>query len=74
VIHSDQGSQVTNREWQVFLNQHYRKPSMSHRGNCHDNTVAESFFHLPKRDRMRRRPDQARDAARQDNFVYIELF
>jgi putative transposase len=36
MIHSDQGSQFTSREWQVFLGQHNLEASMSRRGNCHD--------------------------------------
>jgi putative transposase len=50
MIHSDQGSQFTSREWQVFLGQHNLEASMSKRGNCHDNAVAESFFQLLKRE------------------------
>ena len=74
MIHSDQGSQFTSREWQVFLAQHNLEPSMSRRGNCHDNAVAESFFQLLKRERIRRRTYLTRDAARQDVFEYIEMF
>lgn len=55
MIHSDQGSQFTSREWQVFLGQHNLEASMSRRGNCHDNAVAEDFFQLLKRERIRRR-------------------
>lgn len=73
-IHSDQGSQFTSREWQTFLRQHNLEPSMSRRGNCHDNAVAESFFHLLKRERVRRRTYPTREAARRDVFEYIELF
>ena len=47
---------------------------MSRRGNCHDNAVAESFFHLLKRERIRRRTYSTRDSARQDVFDYIEMF
>ncbi len=47
---------------------------MSRRGNCHDNAVAESFFHLLKRERVRRRIYRARDDARQDVFYTIEMF
>ncbi len=50
------------------------EPSMSRRGNCHDNAVAESFFQLLKRERIRRRTYPTREAARQDVFEYIELF
>jgi putative transposase len=74
MIHSDQGSQFTSREWQVFLCQHNLDASMSRRGNCHDNAVAESFFQLLKRERIRRRTYLTREAARQDVFDYIEMF
>jgi len=73
-LHSDQGSQFTSREWQSFLHQHNLEPSMSRRGNCHDNAVAESFFQLLKRERIRRRTYPTRDDARRDVFEYIELF
>ncbi|MEJ2020259.1 MAG: IS3 family transposase, partial [Maritimibacter sp.] len=66
MVHSDQGSQFTSREWQLFLRQHNLEPSMSRRGNCHDNAVAESFFQLLKRERIRRRTYPTREAARQD--------
>ncbi len=55
MIHSDQGSQFTGKEWQSFLSKHNLVASMSTRGNCHDNAVAESFFQLLKRERIRRR-------------------
>jgi putative transposase len=73
MIHSDQGSQFTCREWQVFLGQQNLEASMSRRGNCHDNAVAESFFQLLKRERIRRRTYLTREAARQDVFDYIEM-
>jgi len=47
---------------------------MSRRGNCHDNAVAESFFNLLKRERIRRRAYKTRAEARQDVFDYIEMF
>jgi len=74
MIHSDQGSQFTGGEWQSFLRKHNLVASMSRRGNCHDNAVAESFFQLLKRERVRRRTYLTRDAARRDVFEYIEMF
>ena len=74
MVHSDQGSQFTGGEWQSFLAKHNLIASMSRRGNCHDNAVAESFFQLLKRERIRRRTYLTRDAARQDVFDYIEMF
>ena len=74
IIHSDQGSQFTSFEWQDFLRAHNLEASMSRRGNCYDNAVAESFFHLLKSERIRRKIYASRKEARQDVFNYIELF
>ncbi len=70
----DQDSQYTNHEWQAFLKQHGLEGSMSRRGNCHDNAVAESFFQLLKRERIHRHIYTTREAARSDVFNYIEMF
>ena len=74
LIHTDQGSQYTSRDWTAFLRAHNIEHSMSRRGNCHDNAVAESFFNLLKRERVRRRTYKTREPARQDIFDYIEMF
>ena len=74
LVHSDQGSQFTSIDWASFLKQHNLQHSMSRRGNCHDNAVAESFFNLLKRERIRRRTYKTRDEARRDVFDYIEMF
>ena len=71
---SDQGSQFTSGEWLSFLKQHNLEASMSRRGNCYDNAVAESFFQLLKRERIRRKTYATRDDARRDVFEYIEMF
>ncbi|MBW3097187.1 IS3 family transposase [Pseudohoeflea coraliihabitans] len=74
LIHSDQGSQFTSMDWTSFLRAHNLQHSMSRRGNCHNNAVAESFFNLLKRERIRRRTYKTRAEARQDVFDYIEMF
>jgi putative transposase len=74
LVHSDQGSQFTRMEWASFLKHHNPEPSMSRRGNCHDDAVAESFFNLLKRGRIRRKVYRTRAEARQDMFDYIEMF
>ena len=74
IIHSDQGSQFGSHDWRDFLKTHRLTPSMSRRGNCHDNAVAESFFQLLKRERIRRRVYATREQARADIFDYIEMF
>lgn len=47
---------------------------MSRRGNCHDNAVAESFFQLLKRERIKRRIYVTREQARSEVLNYIEMF
>ena len=74
VVHSDQGCQFTGHEWQTFLRDHNLISSMSRRGNCHHNAVAESFFQLLKRERIRRRIYTPRSDPRSDVFNYIEMF
>ena len=63
LIHSDQGSQFTSMEWATFIRAHNLAHSMSRRGNCHDNAVAESFFSSLKRERIRRRTYKTREEA-----------
>ncbi|MCC0317048.1 IS3 family transposase [Pseudomonas aeruginosa] len=74
MVHSDQGSQFTSSDWQSFLKVHRMVPSMSRRGNCHDNAVAESFFSVLKKERIKRRIYPTRAAAASDVFDYIEMF
>jgi putative transposase len=74
LVHSDQGCQFTGHAWQTFLRDHNLVSSMSRRGNCHDNAVAESFFQLLKRERVRRQIYLTRQDARADVFNYIEMF
>ncbi|HHV2805425.1 TPA: IS3 family transposase [Escherichia coli] len=74
LVHSDQGSQYTSHEWQSFLKSYGLEGSMSRRGNCHDNAVAESFFQLLKRERIKKKIYGMREEARSDIFDYIEMF
>ncbi|MNG41020.1 Integrase core domain protein [compost metagenome] len=55
MIHSDQGSQYSSSDRQSFLRANNLVGSMSRRGNCHYNAVAESFFQLLKRERIKRK-------------------
>ncbi len=74
MVHSDQGSQYTSQDWQALLKTHGLQGSMSRRGNCHDNAVAESLFQLLKRERIKRKIVSTRAYARSDIFDYIEMF
>ncbi|OED45082.1 hypothetical protein ACH42_05785 [Endozoicomonas sp. (ex Bugula neritina AB1)] len=48
--------------------------SMSHKGNCWDNAVAESFFHTLKTELTHHEDFKTREEAQQAIFEYIEVF
>jgi putative transposase len=74
IIHSDQGSQFYSDDFARWCKEHQLVPSMSRRGNCYDNAVAESFFNNLKKERVKRKIYAAREEARSDIFDYIEVF
>lgn len=73
-VHADQGSQYGSDEWHRFCCEHNLMPSMSRKGNCWDNAVAESFFSSLKKERIKKRIYKTRVLARADIFDYIEMF
>ena len=73
LIHSDQGAQYGSDGWLRFCRSHGLTPSMSRRGNCHDNAVAESFFSSLKKERIGRKIYRTRTEARAELFDYIEV-
>jgi putative transposase len=73
-IHSDQGSQFGSDAWRRFCHAHHLEPSMSRRGNCWDNAVAESFFSSLKKERIKKRIYKTREIATAEIDEYIEMF
>ncbi|HRX83045.1 MAG TPA: IS3 family transposase [Pirellulaceae bacterium] len=74
IIHSDQGSQYGSDDWRRFCRSNKLEPSMSRRGNCWDNAVAESFFGSLKKERIKKRIYRDRRQATNDISDYIESF
>jgi putative transposase len=74
VIHSDQGCQYSSDDWRRFCRTNRLEPSMSRRGNCWDNAVAESFFSSLKKERIKKRIYKNRELANADLSDYIESF
>ena len=74
IIHSDQGSQFGSDDFVRWCKDNQLVPSMSRRGNCYDNAVAESFFSHLKKERIKRKIYLTRDEAKSDIFDYIEIF
>jgi putative transposase len=71
--HSDRGSQYTCAEYTAVLAAHGMLASMSRKGDCWDNAVAESFFATLERELIARRDWRTRAEARQAIFQYIEI-
>jgi putative transposase len=74
IIHSDQGSQFGSDEFNRWCKDNRLSPSMSRRGNCWDNAVAESFFSSLKSEQIKKRIYQTRAQAKSEIFDYIESF
>lgn len=74
IIHSDQGSQFSSDDFARWCRDHRLTPSMSRRGNCYDNAVAESFFSSLKKERVKRKIYATREEAKSEIFEYIEVF
>ncbi|MEO1595087.1 MAG: IS3 family transposase [Pseudomonadota bacterium] len=74
IIHSDQGSQYGSDDWWRFCRSNGLEPSMSRRGNCWDNAVAESVFSSLKKERIKKRIYNNRKVAIADVSDYIEAF
>lgn len=74
MIHSDQGTQYGSDAWRRFCLSNHLEPSMSRRGNCWDNAVAESFFSSLKKERIRKHIYSDRESAMLDIKEYIDGF
>lgn len=74
IHHSDRGSPYASNRYQGVLSASGIIPSMSRKGNCWDNAVAESFFSCLKNEMIYWDDYRSRDAARAAIFEYIEMF
>lgn len=74
MVHSDQGSQYASSDYLEFMKEHNLRPSMSRRGNCHDNAAAESFFATFKKRITKRKIYTTRNEAKGEIFNFIEVF
>lgn len=74
MVHTDQGSQYVANEFKQALKQQQFTLSMSRRGNCWDNAVAESFFHSFKVEAIHGERFRTRWELEREVFDYIERF
>ena len=74
IVHSDQGSTYASGDYRQQLSEHQLHCSMSRKGECLDNAVAESFFGSLKNELVHHQDYRTRAEARQSIFEYIEVF
>ncbi len=74
MIHSDRGIQYAIKDFRAILKKHRFIQSMSRKGNCWDNAVAESFFHSIKTQMIHHFKFQNVAEAEQAIFNYIEVY
>jgi putative transposase len=74
IVHSDQGSTYASGSYQRQLSDNKLCCSMSRKGECLDNAVAESFFGTLKNELVYHEDYKTRVQARQSIFEYIEVF
>ena len=72
--HTDRGSQYASHAYRDQLRRYGMICSMSGKGDCLDNAVAERFFGSLKRERASQRDYETRQEARDDVMEYIEMF
>ncbi len=74
IFHSDRGSQYCSHDFQKMLEVYGMLSSMSGKGDCWDNAVAESFFGSLKTERVFLTEYATREEARRDVMDYIEMY
>jgi len=74
LMHTDRGSQYGADSYRQLLSQHGIEPSMSRKGNCWDNAVAESFFRTLKTELIYLADFDTHEQAQTAVFEYIEVF
>ena len=74
IWHTDRGSQYASYSHKDLLTENGIVQSMSRKGNCWDNAVAESFFHTLKTELTHHEVYETRAQANQSIFEYIEVF
>ena len=72
-LHSDQGFQYTSHAYFALTQKYGITPSMSRRGNCYDNAMAENFFSILKAECIRRYKPKTINEARLliDNYIHF---
>lgn len=74
LVHSDRGSQYCSKSYKKILEKHAFIRSMSRKGNCRDNAVAESFFASLKKQILIGESLKTYKETEQIIFEYVEIY
>ncbi|HIQ27675.1 MAG TPA: hypothetical protein EYH42_04165 [Sulfurovum sp.] len=74
ILHSDQGSQYSSYGYIKLAKEYHITLSMSRRGHCYDNAVAEIFFKTLTKELVRKQNFDTRKMVTSKIFEYIEMF
>ena len=74
IHHSDRGSQYASNDYRELLKSNKFISSMSRKGNCWDNAVAESFLHTLKVELVNRYRFRTKEEAKRTIFEYLEMY
>ncbi len=74
IFHTNQGIEYVAHQFQNELKEANLRPSMSGKGRCLDNTMAESFFHTLKTEKIHHKKYKTTQAVRKDILSYIDFY
>lgn len=74
IVHTDQGSQFTSRNFRALLSKYHVVQSNSRKGNPYDNAVMESFYRTIKRELIQDAKYENPEQSQKDIFKYIEMY
>ena len=74
IVHTYRGSQYASHAYKAVLDKHQLIGSMSRKGNCWDNAVAENFFGIMKKEYVSQTKFETRNDAKLGIFDYIEAW
>lgn len=74
IMHTDRGSQDCSKRYQQLIKDNHLVCSMSGRGDCYDNSVAESYFHSLKVGCLHGQHFIDRPSAQKEFFEHSEIY
>ena len=74
ILHSDQGWQYQHKQYQLMLRRKGVRQSMSRRGNCLDNAVAENFFGLLKSELLYLQKFESMEHFKKELIDYVDYY